>query len=310
MISACRALLLTVWLLLGVAMQAHAQSSAVIPPLTSPVVDTTGTLSRDETAQLQQQALALQQRKGSQLQILIVRTTRPEDIETYAQRVFDQWKLGREGVDDGVLLLVAKEDRQVRIQPGYGLEGAIPDVIAGRVIQEYLVPKFRTGDFAGGINDATAQLVRLIDGEPLPEPMAAVADEGGRSDPFGGLFLGFFIAIFAGTLVGALPLAARMLLVGLATGIAAGLFAASWWVILPAALMGAGIGAMISITVGDGRYAGRQGWGGFSSDTSSGDWSGSDRSSSGWSGSDSSSSSSDWSGGGGSSGGSGASGSW
>ena len=87
-------------------------------------------------------------------------------------RAFEQWKLGRKGVDDGVLLVVAKDDRRVRIEPGYGLEGAIPDAIANRVIQEYLVPKFRAGDYAGGITDATAALVKLIDGEPLPAPMA------------------------------------------------------------------------------------------------------------------------------------------
>ena len=114
-----------------------------------------------------QQALALQQRKGSQLQVLVVPTTQPEDIEQYAVRAFEQCKLGRKGVDDGVLLVVAKDDRRVRIEVGYGLEGAIPDATASRVIQEYLVPKFRAGDYGGGISDATAALVKLIDGEPL-----------------------------------------------------------------------------------------------------------------------------------------------
>lgn len=103
-----------------------AQDLAAIPPLRSPVVDTTGTLDATQIQQLEQQALVLQQRKGAQLQVLIVPTTQPEPIEQYTQRVFDQWKIGRKGVDDGVLLLVAKDDRRVRIQPGYGLEGAIP----------------------------------------------------------------------------------------------------------------------------------------------------------------------------------------
>lgn len=103
-----------------------AQDLAAIPPLRSPVVDTTGTLDATQLQQLEQQALALQQRKGAQLQILIVPTTQPEAIEQYTQRVFDQWKIGRKGVDDGVLLLVAKDDRRVRIQPGYGLEGRFP----------------------------------------------------------------------------------------------------------------------------------------------------------------------------------------
>ncbi len=275
---------------------AHAQTLAAIPPLTSPVVDTTGTLSDAEIAQLQQQALALQQRKGSQLQILIVPSTQPEAIEQYAQRVFDQWTLGRKGVDDGVLLLIAKDDRQVRIQPGYGLEGAIPDITAGRIIQEYLAPKFRAGDYAGGIDDASAQLVRLIDGESLPEPMAPPADGDGSPDVFGGLFLAFFAALFARTLFGVLPRPLRILLVGTAAGLAALLFSAPWWVILFAVVVGAFVGG----TTDAGRYAGHRGWGGFSSGggSGSGGWSGGGGGSTGWSG------------GGGSSGGGGASGRW
>ena len=156
--------------LLLVAAPAWAQSLAAIPALDSPVVDTTGTLDATQKQQLEQQALALQQRKGSQLQVLIVPSTQPEDIFDYTQRVFDQWKLGRQGVDDAVILVVAKDDRRVRIHTGYGLEGAIPDAVANRVIQEYLVPKFRAGDYAGGVTDATAVLVKLIDGESLPAP--------------------------------------------------------------------------------------------------------------------------------------------
>ncbi len=122
----------------------------------------------------------MQQRKGAQLQILIVPTTQPEAIEQYTQRVFDQWKIGRKGVDDGVLLLVAKDDRRVRIQPGYGLEGAIADITANRIIQEYLAPRFREGDYAGGISAATATLAGLIEGEAcrrrsVDMPMAATA---------------------------------------------------------------------------------------------------------------------------------------
>ena len=111
-------------------------------------------------------------------------------------RAFEQCKLGRKGVDDGVLLVVAKDDRRVRIEPGYGLEGAIPDAIANRVIQEYLVPKFRADDYGGGMTDATAALVKLIDGEPLPAPMAdnAPAREGGGGDWLFALFAAFIVA--------------------------------------------------------------------------------------------------------------------
>ncbi len=275
------------------------QALAPIPPLTSPVVDITGTLSAAEIAGLEGQALALQQRKGSQLQILIVSTTRPETVEDYAQRVFDTWKLGRESVDDGVLLLVAKDDRTVRIQPGYGLEGAIPDIAAGRVIQEYLVPRFRAGDYAGGIGDTAAQLVRLIDGESLPEPMAAVS--GQDSDWMPGLFLAFFLSMFVRSLLGGLPAVARMLIVGGLAGVVLLLFSAPWVMTLIGVIVGATVGAMS----GSGGYARQGSWGSLGDDSSSGGWGG------GSSGSGSSSSSgSGWSGGGGSSGGGGASGSW
>ncbi|MEQ1512634.1 MAG: TPM domain-containing protein [Lysobacteraceae bacterium] len=289
------------WLLAGLlagASCAFAQSLAPIPPLTSPVVDTTGTLNAGEIAQLEQQALALQQRKGSQLQILIVPTTQPEAIEQYAQRVFDEWKLGRSNVDDGVLLLVAKDDREVRIQPGYGLEGAIPDIAAGRIVQEYLVPKFRTGDFAGGIGDASAQLMRLIDGETLPEPMAPLAQGNDGSDWSGGIFFAFIAALFGRTLFGRLPMPLRMLLVGGVAGGAVWLSSGPWWAVLLAALIGAVFGAAASSA----RYANRGGWGTLGIPTSSGRSSGG-----GWSGG---SGSSGWSGGGGRSGGGGASGRW
>jgi uncharacterized membrane protein YgcG len=151
---------------------ALAQDLAPIPKLDNPVVDTTGTLDATQKATLEQQARALQQRKGSQLQVLMVPTTQPETIEQYTVRAFEQYKLGRKGVDDGVLVVVAKDDHRVRIEPGYGLEGAIPDAIANRIIQEYLVPKFRGGDYGGGLIDGTAAIVKLIDGEPLPAPMA------------------------------------------------------------------------------------------------------------------------------------------
>ena len=280
------------------AFTALAQTLAPVPPLTSPVVDMTGTLNAGEIAQLEQQARALQQRKGSQLQILIVPTTRPDAIEPYAQRVFDEWKLGRSNVDDGVLLLVAKDDREVRIQPGYGLEGAIPDITAGRIVQEYLVPKFRAGDFAGGIADASAQLVRVIDGETLPEPMAPMPGSGPSGGLPGGLFFALFASMFGRALFGRLPMPLRMLLVGAAAGGAVWLFAGPWWAILLAAAIGAAIGSAASSA----RYAKQGGWGNLGLPSSSGGSSGSR-----WPGS---SSSGGWSGGGGRSGGGGASGRW
>ena len=280
---------------------AAAQQQAAIPAFDSPVVDTTGTLDAASKQQLEQQALALQQRKGSQLQVLVIPSTRPETIEQYAVRAFESFKLGRKGLDDGLLLVVAKDDRKVRIEVGYGLEGAIPDITAGRVIQEYMVPKFRQGDYAGGIVDAVAQLVKLIDGEPLPEPVASHPtgpDRGGEW--LFALVAAFFVASFLRSIFGGLPAGVRALLCGGGAGIAA--------LFLSSLLFVGGFGALIGFIVGivsgggGGRYARHRDWGGFGG---GGGWSGG--SGGGWGGG---SSGGGWSGGGGMSGGGGASGGW
>jgi uncharacterized protein len=150
-----------------------AQQLVAVPPLSARVTDLTGTLSTADRADLEGRLAALEQRKGSQVAVLVVASVRPEAIEQYAIRVAESWKLGRKAVDDGVLLLVAKDDREVRIEVGYGLEGAIPDATANRVIDEYLLPRFREGDYPGGISAAVDRLIALVDGEPLPEPEAA-----------------------------------------------------------------------------------------------------------------------------------------
>ncbi|HVI25672.1 MAG TPA: TPM domain-containing protein [Xanthomonadaceae bacterium] len=279
-----------------------AQQLAPIPPLDAPVVDTTGTLTAAEKQQLAQQALALQQRKGSQLQVLIVPTTQPEDIAQYTQRVFDQVKLGRKGIDDGVLLVVAKDDRRVRIQPGYGLEGAIPDAIANRIIQEYMAPKFRAGDYAGGIADATAVLVKLIDGEPLPAPIAdnRARDGGGGVPWLFALFVALMVAQVARGIFGRLPRPLRALFGAGAAGFAA-------WLLSSLLLVG-GIGALIGLFTGLAapgrmRAAGGGRWGG-------GPWIGGGGFGGGGWGGGGGFGGGGWSGGGGMSGGGGASGSW
>ncbi len=291
-------LLLKLALLLA-CVPAFAQQGAAIPALTSPVVDTTGTLDALQTQQLEQQALALQQRKGSQLQVLVVASTQPETIEQYTQRVFDQWKLGREGVDDAVILVVAKDDRRVRIQPGYGLEGAIPDAIANRVIQEYLVPKFRAGDYGGGILDATAQLTKLIDGEPLPAPVSDNrGDPGNGGDWIFALFAAFIAASIVRGMFGKAPKGMRSLFTGGAAGGVAWLFSS----MIPLAGVAAVIGLVYGLmSVSAGRYARHGGWGGFGGGGGFGGSSGG-----GWSGGGGGG----WSGGGGMSGGGGASGGW
>ncbi len=128
---------------------ALAVAQVAVPALGARVTDLTGTLPPDARDALEARLQALEQRKGAQVAVLILPSTQPETIEQFAIRVFDTWKLGRQGVDDGVLLLVAKDDRRVRIEVGRGLEGAIPDVAAHRIIDEYLTPRFRDGDFAG-----------------------------------------------------------------------------------------------------------------------------------------------------------------
>jgi uncharacterized protein len=147
-----------------------AQSLVAVPPLTSPVTDTTGTLATDQLAALDAKLRAFEQAKGSQVAVVIVRSTQPETIEQYALRVAEAWKIGRKGVDDGAILVVALDDRKLRIEVGYGLEGALPDATANRIIDEDIVPAFRRGDFYGGIGTGVDRMLRVIEGEPLPEP--------------------------------------------------------------------------------------------------------------------------------------------
>ncbi len=257
------------------------------------MIYTSGTLTPEQKQSLVQQALALQQRKGSQLQILMVSTTQPETIEQYATRVFDQFKLGRKGVDDGVLVVVAKDDHRVRIQPGYGLEGAIPDAIANRIIQEYMAPKFRADDYAGGLADADAALTKLIDGEALPAPIASNASgRKGGGDWMFALFAAFFVAQIARGILGRAPSVLRGI-------IGAGVAGGAAWLISSVLLIG-GLGAVIGFFLGlirpsAGGFARGGGFGGFGG----GGWGGGGFGGGGG-----------WSGGGGMSGGGGASGGW
>jgi uncharacterized protein len=156
----------------------HAQELVPVPPLTAPVTDVAGTLTPDQSAALDARLRAFEQGKGSQVAVLIVPSTHPEEIEQYAIRVADAWKLGREGVDDGALLLVAIQDRRVRIEVGYGLEGVLPDATANRIVEGDIVPAFRNGDYYGGIAAGVDRMLRVIEGEPLPEPRRRSPAEG------------------------------------------------------------------------------------------------------------------------------------
>jgi len=133
------------------------------------VTDLTATLTPEQKAALESTLQSFEARKGSQISVLMVPTTKPEDISQFALRVVERWKLGRTRVDDGILLLVAKDDRTLRIEVGYGLEGALNDATAQRIVREVITPKFKVNDFFGGIKDGVDRTIRVVDGEPLPQ---------------------------------------------------------------------------------------------------------------------------------------------
>ena len=148
-----------------------------VPPLAGRVTDQTATLTDEQKVAMEQTLQAFEARKGSQIALLIVPTTAPETIEQYSLRVAEQWKLGRKKVDDGALLVVAKNDRTLRIEVGYGLEGALNDATSKRIISEIITPRFKQGDFYGGITAGIDRMIRVIDGEPLPEPKGNLAGD-------------------------------------------------------------------------------------------------------------------------------------
>ena len=178
--GAGRALLLTC--VLGWSALAAAQMA--VPPLVGHVTDQTGTLTAAQKASLEQTLTAFEARKGSQLAVLIVASTAPEEIEQYALRVAEQWKLGRKKVDDGAILVIAKNDRAVRIEVGSGLEGALTDLTSKRIIDETILPRFKSQEFDAGITAGVDQVIRVVDGEPLPAPTAR---SGQGVDGIGGL---------------------------------------------------------------------------------------------------------------------------
>lgn len=198
-------------LMCAAALGAAAQDLVPVPPLQGRVTDLTGTLTAQQSAAIEQSLRAFEERKGTQIAVLIVPTTRPEAIEPFALRVVEQWKLGRRKVDDGALLLVAKDDRAVRIEVGYGIEGALNDATAARVIAELITPRFRQGDFNGGLTVGLEQIMRVLDGEALPPPPrrgSAAADNSlGQSWPvlfIAALVLGGVLRQVLGRVPGAL----------------------------------------------------------------------------------------------------------
>jgi uncharacterized protein len=279
-------------LLLALLLCGTAQAEVAVPRLTQRVTDLTATLDASQIQALDARLAAFETGKGSQIAILILPSTQPEAIEQFGIRVVEAWKLGRKGVDDGVLLLVAKEDRKLRIEVGYGLEGALNDATAKRIVSEIISPLFKQGDFYGGIDAGVNAIIKVIEGEALPPPDSQ--SSGTDSDSLGDMLgIGFFIFLMSNAILqqflGRLP--SSLVVGGLLGGLA--------WLMLLSLGAAAVVGLMafiFSLLFGSNmtKHSSSTGWGG-----GSGSWGGS-----------SGGGSSDFGGGGGSFGGGGASGDW
>jgi uncharacterized protein len=288
-------LLLALWLAATGALGLAADDLVAVPQLRTRVTDLTATLTADQAAGLERGLAQFEKRHGSQIAILIVPSTKPEAIEAYGIRVAEAWKIGRKGVDDGIIVLVAKNDRKLRIEVGRGLEGALPDAIAKRIVAEVIGPRFKEGDFAGGLQAGVAKIESIIAGEQLPPPKAAGSGGSAASawDDFQTLLIvGIFVATLLGGVLGRLMgrLGGSTTTAGVVGGLA--------WLMTGSAviaLVGAVLVFLFVLAIassGGGRGSG--GW-------SSGGWS---------SGSSGGGSSDSFSGGGGDFGGGGASGDW
>jgi uncharacterized protein len=264
---------------------AFAGAQVPVPALTGRVVDQTGTLGPEQQATLEQTLASFEARKGTQIAVLIVPTTAPEQIEQFSIRVAEKWKLGRKKVDDGAILIVAKDDRATRIEVGYGLEGVLTDLTSHRIIDEVILPRFKNQDFYGGITAGVDQIIRVVDGEALPEPARHPSTGPGDFGRF--VPIVFILAIgvggvlrsalgrFPGALVtgGAVALIAWFVAGALSMALIAGVFA------LFVTLFGGGMGRALGGYyggMGGGRGGGGGGFGGggggFGGGGASGRW--------------------------------------
>ena len=253
---------------LWVALAAHAAEGdfIAIPRLEKRVTDLTATLSSADEGRIEARLKAFEVVKGAQIAVLIVGTTQPETIFDYSLRVTDAWKLGRKGVDDGVLFVVAKNDRKLQILTGRGTQGVLTDAMSKRIIAEIVAPKFRAGDFAGGIDDGVAKIIDVLQGEALPPPPQKRAAVQGGTNIQSFLVLGIFAAMFVGPLLRSLL---GRFVGATATGGAVG--AAAWWLaggMLFPAIAGVIIFFIVlfmgALNIGNGRLGGwSSGGGGF-----------------------------------------------
>jgi uncharacterized protein len=268
-------LLLAVWLPLA----AWAQGVQPVPALTAHVIDSTGTLDTAQRAALEAKLAAFEQSRGAQVVVLIVPTTQPEDIAAYAQRVGDTWKIGRQNIGDGLLLVVAKNDRKVRIETTKALEGAVPDLAARQVIDTAITPRFKQGDFAGGLDAAADQIMALISGESLPAPEresgSGMADSGFEWTDLA-VFLFFAVPIGGRIAAGVLGRKLGSIATGGAVGVLAWVFTSSLIVAGLAVLVGTLFALVASLgALGrGGRSSGGWTTGGFGGGSSGGSWGG------------------------------------
>ncbi len=241
-----------------------------VPKLTAHVVDLTGTLAADERAALDAKLADFERARGSQVAVLLVPSIGTEPIEDFATRVTDQWQLGRKGVDDGVLLVVAKEQRKLRIQTGRGVQGTLTDALSKRIVSDIIAPHFRSGDFTGGLDAGVDAIMKAVQGEELPLPEAGKAER--RVGSTGSLSNLLLFAFFLVPVVG-------MILRGLVgrffgAGITSGITGVAAWLVLGS--LGVGIGAALVAfivvlfsgtglmrTIGPGVFGGGFGGGGF-----------------------------------------------
>ena len=241
---------------------APALAQQPVPALTGHVIDSTGTLSAAQRQQLEDKLGAFEQNRGAQIVLLLVASTQPEDIFSYSNRVANAWKIGRKEIGDGVLLLVAKDDRKVRIEVAKALEGALPDLALKRVIDEAITPRFKQGDFAGGLDAASDQLMARISGEDLPAPKATA---NGFSGDFKWTDLAIFLCVAVPVVAG---VARRLLGTPLGAMATGGIFGAIALLLTSSLLLG-GLAALVALlfalvsSVGRGfSGGGGHGWGG------------------------------------------------
>ncbi|HQR85429.1 MAG: hypothetical protein B7Y59_07025 [Burkholderiales bacterium 35-55-47] len=259
-------------------------AQVAVPQLVGHVTDQTGTLTTEQRSTLEQSLTAFEARNGTQLAVLIIPTTQPEGIEQYALRVAEQWKLGRQKVDDGVILVVAKDDRTLRIEVGYGLEGALSDIVSKRIISEIIVPRFKQGDFYGGLQLGVEQIIRVVDGDSLPQAQSHSRNTDPNIRQFlpflfilslsvGGVLRNIFGKVAGSLLTGAVVTGLAWLVIGsLFLSVIAG-FTAMFVTLIGAAPVLHGLGSMS----GGGRYGSggggfRGGGGGFGGGGASGRW--------------------------------------